>query len=159
MFFFLRNTDLEWSLPLKGSLFASDRCLRSLAIWNNLNSVLGTETELGCSPVWDCLAVVLLLLLLFSCQVMSDSLQSHELQHGSLPCPLPPPSLLKFMFIESVMLSNHLILCHSPSPFALNLFQQQGLFQRVGSSHQVAKVLEHPLQHQSFQWIFRVDFL
>ena len=68
-------------------------------------------------------------------------------------------SLLKFMFIESVMLSNHLILCHSPSPFALNLFQHQGLFQWVGSSHQVAKVLEHPLQHQSFQWIFRVDFL
>jgi len=36
----------------------------------------------------------------------------------------------------------------SPSP-ALNLSQHQGLFQRVGSSHQVAKVLE--LQHQSFQ--------
>ena len=43
-----------------------------------------------------------------------------------------------------------------PSP-ALNLSQYQGLFQWVGSSHQVAKVLD--LQHQSFQWIFRVDFL
>ena len=45
----------------------------------------------------------------------------------------------------------------SPSPPAFSLSQHQGLFQWVGSSHQVAKVLE--LQHQSFQWIFRIDFL
>ena len=44
-----------------------------------------------------------------------------------------------------------------PSPLALSVSQDQGLFQWTGSSHQVAKVLE--LQHQSFQWIFRVDFL
>ena len=37
----------------------------------------------------------------------------------------------------------------SPSPPALNLSQHQGLFKRVTSSHQVAKVLE--FQHQSFQ--------
>ena len=47
----------------------------------------------------------------------------------------------------------------SPSPPAFNLSQYQGLFQWVGSSHQVAKVLEFWLQHQSFQWIFRTDFL
>ena len=45
------------------------------------------------------------------------------------------------------------------SPPALNLSQHQGLFQWVGSSHQVAKVLELQFQHQSFQWIFRVDLL
>ena len=45
------------------------------------------------------------------------------------------------------------------SPPALNLSQYESLFQWVGSSHQVAKVLELKLQHQSFQWIFRVDFL
>ena len=39
----------------------------------------------------------------------------------------------------------------SPSPLALNLFQDQGIFQRISSSHQVAKVLEFQLQHQSFQ--------
>ena len=44
-----------------------------------------------------------------------------------------------------------------PFPPALNHSQHQGLFQRVGSSYQVAKVLQ--LQHQSFQWIFRADFL
>ena len=47
----------------------------------------------------------------------------------------------------------------SPSPPALNLSQHQGLFQWVSSSHQVAKVLEFQLQHQSFQWIFRTNFL
>ena len=38
----------------------------------------------------------------------------------------------------------------SPSP-SFNLSQHQGLFQWVSSSHQVAKVLEFQLQHQSFQ--------
>ena len=47
----------------------------------------------------------------------------------------------------------------SLSPPALNLSQHQGLFQWVSSSHEVAKVLEFQLQHQSFQWIFRTDFL
>ena len=66
-------------------------------------------------------------------------------------------SLLKLMSIESVMPSNHLILCRSlllpPSIFpSIRVF-----FQWVSSLHQVAKVLE--LQLQSFQWIFRTDFL
>ena len=47
----------------------------------------------------------------------------------------------------------------SPSPPTFNLSQYQGLFQWVSSSHQVAKVLEFQLQHQSFQWLFRTDFL
>ena len=47
----------------------------------------------------------------------------------------------------------------SPSPPAFNLSQHQGLFQWVSSSHEVAKVLDFQLQHQSFQWIFRTDFL
>ena len=47
----------------------------------------------------------------------------------------------------------------SPSPPAFNLSQHQGLFQWVSPWHQVAKVLEFQLQHQSFQWIFRTDFL
>ena len=41
---------------------------------------------------------------------MSDSLQPHELQHTRAPCP-STPSLPKLMYIESVMPSNHLILC------------------------------------------------
>ena len=47
----------------------------------------------------------------------------------------------------------------SPSPPALNLSQHQGLFKWVSSLHQVAKVLEFQLQHQSFQWTPRTDLL
>ena len=47
----------------------------------------------------------------------------------------------------------------SPSPPAPNPSQHQDLFQCVSSLHQVAKVLELQLNHQSFQWIFRTDFL
>ena len=47
----------------------------------------------------------------------------------------------------------------SPFPPALSLSQHQSLFQWVGSSHQMVKVLEFQLWHQSFQGIFRVDFL
>ena len=47
----------------------------------------------------------------------------------------------------------------SPSPLAFNLSQHQGLFKSVSSSHQVAKVLEFQLQHQSFQWTLRTDLL
>ena len=47
----------------------------------------------------------------------------------------------------------------SPSPPALNLSQHQGLFKSVSSSHEVARVLEFELQHQSFQWIPRTDLL
>ena len=47
----------------------------------------------------------------------------------------------------------------SPSPPAFNFSQHRGLFQWVSSLPQVVKVLEFQLQHLSFQWIFRVDFL
>ena len=47
----------------------------------------------------------------------------------------------------------------SPSPPTFNLSQHQSLFQWVSFSHQVTKVLEFQFQHQSFQWIFRTDFL
>ena len=47
----------------------------------------------------------------------------------------------------------------SPSPPASSLSQHRGLFQWVSSSHQVAQVLKFQLQHQSFQWLFRTDFL
>ena len=47
----------------------------------------------------------------------------------------------------------------SLSPPALNLSQHQGLFKWVSSSHQVARVSEFQLQHQSFQWTPRTDLL
>ena len=47
----------------------------------------------------------------------------------------------------------------SPSPPTPNPSQNQSLFQWVNSSHEVAKVLEFQLQHQSFQWTPRTDLL
>ena len=66
-------------------------------------------------------------------------------------------SLLKLMSIgvNDIIQPSHPLVLHSPP--AHNLSQHQCLFQWVGSLHQVSKVLE--LQHRSFQWIFRVDFL
>ena len=66
---------------------------------------------------------------------------------------------LRFMSIESVMLSNHLISCCLFSSFAFNLSHHQGLFQWVDPFYQIAKVLELQLQRQFFQLIVRVDFL
>ena len=64
-------------------------------------------------------------------------------------------SLLKLMLIESMMPSNHLILCH---PLLLS-----SIFPSIRvSSHESALCVTWPklqLQHQSFQWMFRVDFL
>ena len=95
----------------------------------------------------------------FSHSVVSDSLQPHGLQHTRPPCPSSTPRVYsKLISIESVMPSNHLILCRPLLPPSI-LSQHQDLFKWVSSWHQVAKVLEFQLQHQSFQWIFRTDFL
>ena len=52
-------------------------------------------------------------------------------------------------YVGDAIQPSHLLL--SPSPPAFNVSQLQGLFQRVGSSHQVTKVLELQPQLQSFQ--------
>ena len=55
----------------------------------------------------------------------------------------------------------HPTISSSVIPFSpvFNLFQHQGLFKWISSSHQVAKVLEYQLQRQPFQWISRTDLL
>ena len=68
-------------------------------------------------------------------------------------------SLPKLISIESVMAIQPSHPLSSPSPPALNLSQHLGLFKWVSSSHEMAKVLEFQLQHQSFQWTPRTDLL
>ena len=63
----------------------------------------------------------------FSRSAVADSLQPHGLQHARLPCPSPTLSLLKLMSIESVMPSNHLILCRPLLP-RLQTFPASGSF-------------------------------
>ena len=95
----------------------------------------------------------------FSCSVVSNSLRPHESQDNRPPCPSPTPGvhLNSCRLIGDTIQPSHPLL--SPSPPAFNLSQHQGLFKWVSSSHQVTKALESHFQHQSFQWIFRTDFL
>ena len=95
----------------------------------------------------------------FSCSVVSDSLWPYGLRHARPPCPSPTPGI----YSNSCPLSwwCHPTILPFVIPFSSRLqsFPASGSFKWVGSSHQVAKVLEFQLQHQSFQWIFRTDFL
>ena len=95
----------------------------------------------------------------FSHSVVSNSLRPHELQNARLPCPSPTPGVHPKPCPSSRWCHQPSHSLSSPSPPAPNPSQQQGLFQWVSSSHEVAKVLELQLQHQSFWWIFWVDFL
>ena len=88
------------------------------------------------------------------------TLWPHGLQHTRLPCPSPAPRL----YSNSCPLSQwcHPTISSSVVPFfsPFNLSQHQScLFKWDSSSDQVAKELEFQLQCQSFQWIFRADFL
>ena len=88
-----------------------------------------------------------------------QSLWPLGLQHTRSPCPSPTPRVYSNSCPSSrwyhPTISSSIV---PPSP-GFNLFQTQGLFKWVSSLHQVAKVLKFQLQHQSFQWIFRTDFL
>ena len=139
----------------------TNTCYISLNIfWTALRHI--TKNKGGCSgeenlnfcvrenflTVWDPKRMYSLALSFqFSRSIMSNSLQHHGLHlaqthvHWVSDAIQPPQPLLS-----------------SSSP-AFNLSHHQGLFQGVSSLHQGAKVLELQLQHQSFQWIFRTDFL
>ena len=90
--------------------------------------------------------------------LMSDSLQSHGLQHTRLPYASPTPGACSDSCPSSwwchLTISPSAISCHPLSH--LQSFPASGSFPMSHSSHQVAKVLEFQLQHQSFQWIFRL---
>ena len=110
----------------------------------------------------------------FSRSVVSDSLQPHELQHGRPPCPTgsPPQSPLwtnsqsppKLMSIESVMPSNHLILCCPllllPSVFpSIRVFSNQSaLHIRWPKIWSFSFNISHSNEHQG-PISFRMDWL
>ena len=89
------------------------------------------------SLIWTWLVVV---------QFLSHSLRPHGLRHQASLSSIGSWSLLKFMSIESVMPSRHLILSH-PLLLLPSIFPRNSLFQWVSSLHQVAKVLQFQLQH------------
>ena len=89
------------------------------------------------------------------------TLGPHGLQQTRLPCPSPSPGACSHSWWLSQWC--HPTISSPVIPFSscLQSFPASfpGLFQWVISSHQVANVLELQLQHQSFQWVFRTDFL
>ena len=96
------------------------------------------------------------------CSVAKSCLTLPDTMDCSMPGFPTPQHLLEFAqvhvhWISDAFQASHHLLHSCPSAFSLS--QNQGLFQWVGCLHQVAKVLELQLQHQSFQRIFRVDFL
>ena len=99
--------------------------------------------------------IIIIIIVQVSRSVVSVFLWPHEPQH-SLSI-TSSRSLPKLMSIESVMPSQPSHPLSSPSPPALYLSQHQGLFKWINSLHEVAKVLEFQLQHQSFQWTPRTD--
>ena len=83
--------------------------------------------------------------------VVSDSFGLHGLQHARLTVYQQLTEIMQthVHHVGDAIQPSHPLLFRSPLSF--NLSQHQGLFQQVSSSHQVAKVLEFELQHQSFQ--------
>ena len=155
-------------IPVKTALISKSLFLNRLTCQHsNLNSSFPPfRKNLAKPPVIDtsstgsqhCL-VSQAMLFLFSCSVISDFLWPHELQHTRLLCPLLSPRVC--LNLRPLNQWCHPTASSSVVPFSfcLQSFQHQGLSQWVSSSHQVAKVLEFQLQHQSFQWTPRTDLL
>ena len=85
------------------------------------------------------------------CNIMDCSTPGFPVLHH-----LPEFAQTSGHWASDVIQPSHPLL--SPSFPVFNMCEHQSLFLWI-SSHQVTKVLELQLQHQSFQWIFRVDFL
>ena len=132
---------LSWQKPVVGKLF--QKLSRNLSIFFLLFFFI-------CSSLLTPNLLFIISVVQFTCSGMFESLWPHGLQHARPPCPSPTPGV----YSNSCPLSRW---CHptiSSSVFpsrAFNLSQHQVLFQWVSSLHQVAKVLEFQLQHQSFQ--------
>ena len=110
----------------------------------SMNEWIKNNTPLVCCPVAK------------SCSTLCDPMDWSMSGFHVLHC-LPEFAQNFAHWVHDAIQPSHLL--SPPSPPALNLSQFQGLFQQLNPSHQVAKVLELQLQYQSFQWIFRVDFL
>ena len=134
-------------------------CQASLSITNtqSLHKLMSIESVMPSNHLILCCPLLLpsvfpsISSVQFSHSVVSDSLWPHESQHTRPPCPSPTPRVHSNSCSSSQW-------CHSAISFSVipfsscpqslpapNLFQHQGLFQWVNSSHEVAKVLEFQL--------------
>ena len=86
------------------------------------------------------------------CDPMDHSTPGLPIHHQ-----LPEFTQTQVQWVGDATQPSHSLL--SPSPPAFNISQHHSLFKWVSSLHQVAKILEFQLQHQSFQWTLRTGFL
>ena len=104
------------------------------------------------AAIGNCFCCLVTKLCLTLCNLMDFSTPGFPVLHY-----LPEFTQTHVHWVSDAVQPSHPL--SSPSPSAFNLSQHQGLSQWVSSLHHMAKVLELQLQHQSFQWIFRADFL
>ena len=179
--FWIKHTILNILLEIILKTSSHSPCLRKFLLFSNGNSMglegwvicrwlqsrirIKAEVEFGRGESQAFVPGISLFLFLvcsshFQCSVAQSclTLWPHGLQHTRLLYhQLPDLAQTHVHRVSDAIQSSHPL--SYPFPPAFNLSQNQGLSQWVSSSYQVAKVLEFQLQHQSFQWIFRTDFL
>ena len=159
--FFYDSTDVGNLISGSSAFSKSSLNIWKLSVHILLKPVL-EDFEHYFASVWDeCNCVVVWTFFQFSsvaqlCPTLCDFM---DCSTPGLPVHHQPPELTQthVHWVSDAIQPSHLLL--SPSSPTFNLSQHQGLFYWVSSSHQVAKVMEFLLQHQSFRWIFRTDFL
>ena len=134
------------------SPFRGLHLLEKLPPVSNDWSLPGYKNQSHLTPSWEKSVISVAQLCPTLCDPMGCSMPSFPVHHQ-----LPELAQTHVHWIGDAIQPSHPL--SSPSPPAFNIGQHQGLFQRVSSSHQVAKILEFQLQHQSFQWILKTDLL
>ena len=151
----------NWSLPW-GAEVSSSSCFQGSTSVNRTKSIsaygvtkpyvlykkhLTTPT----SYMNACVSTICCCSITKSCPILHNPM---DYKCARLPCPSSSPWVCQ----SSCPLHQwcHPVISFSVALFSFNLPQHQGLFQLISSLHQVVKVLELQLQHESFQWVFKV---
>ena len=144
--------------------FIQDNRLWSELEWRFLTSVVYVLLTKKCYQIIPCLSILVklslecpVLISMFSRSVVSDSLQPHGPQHARPPCPSPTPGAYSNSWPSSQWC--HPTISSSVIPFSscLHSFPASGSLSMSWLLASGGQVLER--QHQSFQWIFRIDSL
>ena len=172
-----------WFFGSKITILSSTEILRS-EIEERISSFLDLTLPVSCMPIFLLLFATISLKMIYSKYFLSSSIFSlksvwsffslhfssvtqlcltlcdpmnHSMPGFPVHHQLPESTQIYVHWVSDAIQPSHPL--SSPSPPALNLSQHQGLFKWVSFSHQVAELLEFQLQHQSFQWTPRTDFL